>query len=164
MGCDWGLCPAHRLLLLGFNSRTPCGVRPQQPWQHTPTAQVSIHAPRVGCDADRSSVFMISLVFQFTHPVWGATRRPRYVLNRSNRFQFTHPVRGATQKSASPLSWLSVSIHAPRAGCDNYLILTTMTAKGFNSRTPCGVRHVVLTDLGSAEVVSIHAPRAGCDN
>ncbi len=49
VGCD-RLCPAPRLLLLGFNSRTPCGVRPSTRLQPKYVRQVSIHAPRVGCD------------------------------------------------------------------------------------------------------------------
>ena len=36
--------------------------------------RISIHAPRVGCDPGRLA-FMSSVVrFQSTHPVWGATR------------------------------------------------------------------------------------------
>ena len=34
----------------GFNSRTPCGVRPGDPQEGGAIFQVSIHAPRVGCD------------------------------------------------------------------------------------------------------------------
>ncbi len=101
-------------------------------------------------------------VFQFTHPVRGATmanlienreetrfnsRTPcgvRLVLRRrclvALLFQFTHPVRGATSRHNQLTIRISVSIHAPRAGCD-----------------------FVLTKLMSVMVVSIHAPRAGCD-
>ena len=80
-------------------------------------------------------------MFQFTHPVWGATpfgthragglgcfnsRTPcgvRRALSRpsstATRFQFTHPVWGAT--AGEPLVQLAlfVSIHAPRVGCDS---------------------------------------------
>ena len=121
-----------------FNSRTPCGVRLNSAkaayesskfqfthpvWgatsslQRPPaTATVSIHAPRVGCDVGRSLSAWCSPMFQFTHPVWGATS-----LRRSKIaplwFQFTHPVWGATWRS-SARCW----------------------GRGFNSRTPCGVR------------------------
>ena len=57
-------------------------------------------------------------------------------------FQFTHPVRGATV------------LEYPYAG----------TQAGFNSRTPCGVRHILSYDWTPEEIVSIHAPRAGCDH
>ena len=79
---------------------------------------VSIHAPRVGCDKGVSTSDLLQRVFQFTHPVWGATvaqedrvaqegrfnsRTPcgvrllatKSVLD-SYKFQFTHPVWGAT--------------------------------------------------------------------
>ena len=34
---------------------------------------VSIHAPRVGCDKLAPDLLGAIAVFQFTHPVWGAT-------------------------------------------------------------------------------------------
>ena len=78
-------------------------------------------------------------------------------------FQFTHPGRGATGIFQLRYRWLAVSIHAPREGCDAYilfglmmLLLFQFTHPGrgatikpsspslkigrFNSRTPGGVR------------------------
>ena len=77
-----------------FNSRTPCGVRLR----------------------DRHQIFDRT-EFQFTHPVRGATS---YNITRSFCvvFQFTHPVRGATLYSSVKRLNSKVSIHAPRAGCD----------------------------------------------
>ena len=123
-----------------FNSRTPCGVRRYQPhyqesydtfqfthpvWGATPQSTlhrhnqrtVSIHAPRVGCDSDCSVRAWFGWWFQFTHPVWGATSKPTYS-TKLLKFQFTHPVWGATPSF-------------------NFLITKR---RGFNSRTPCGVR------------------------
>ena len=58
------------------------------------------------------------LLFQFTHPVRGATLA--WVTNPYTLrvFQFTHPVRGATEHLIVECDGLTVSIHAPRAGCD----------------------------------------------
>ena len=56
---------------------------------------VSIHAPRVGCDFIAWNYFLTEKRFQFTHPVWGATGY------------------GGGQADC-----LRVSIHAPRVGCD----------------------------------------------
>ena len=78
--------------------RTPCGVRPQlasgvlcrtlisihaprvgcdrRPSASPPACSISIHAPRVGCDRLLSSFPYRSLLFQSTHPVWGATYHP----------------------------------------------------------------------------------------
>ncbi len=55
-------------------------------------------------------------------------------------FQFTHPVRGATFVSNDLFEIALVSIHAPRAGCDDA-----------EASSLSGI------------IVSIHAPRAGCD-
>ena len=100
-----------------FNSRTPGGVR------------LEFSAPR-------------DLIprFQFTHPGRGATphaydewlvircfnsRTPGGVrlcsydkFSIALMFQFTHPGRGATNELDDKLTDLSVSIHAPREGCD----------------------------------------------
>ena len=123
---------------------------------------VSIHAPRAGCDQFKQMNEMQDKMFQFTHPVRGATieqaqeeqraefqfthpvRGATYtgvpMFSQINKFQFTHPVRGATEHGATAKLEGDVSIHAPRAGCD----LLTM-------------------GLPSSSSVSIHAPRAGCD-
>ena len=80
-----------------FNSRTPCGVRlralivsmqlvefqfTHPVWGATTDGkasdketEVSIHAPRVGCDSKGISASATATQFQFTHPVWGATGR-----------------------------------------------------------------------------------------
>ena len=57
--------------------------------------QVSIHAPREGCDPN-----------------------PNSTKASKAKFQFTHPVRGATSRSSMPKLQTNVSIHAPREGCD----------------------------------------------
>ena len=38
--------------------------------------------------------------FQFTHPVWGATKYLQYTAHTLKVFQFTHPVWGATTYDA----------------------------------------------------------------
>ena len=148
--------------------------------------RVSIHAPRVGCDASARAFSSLSSVFQFTHPVWGATEAcsealcggfvsihaprvgcdtlPMYFRISALAFQFTHPVWGATNNKRKTRAMTQVSIHAPRVGCDHSLRYNIgRDPNGFNSRTPCGVR---LTDYPHQKLsydVSIHAPRVGCD-
>ena len=78
-----------------FNSRTPGGVR-------------------LVPDSDYSAVGM----FQFTHPGRGATPNGLAKLFEELLFQFTHPGRGATPKDYFTGVVPSVSIHAPREGCD----------------------------------------------
>ena len=105
------------LPLKRFNSRTPGGVRHEFEelrrkiikFQFTHPGRgatvwglrfngrdnVSIHAPREGCDSEKAS-------------------------SRSSmmEFQFTHPGRGATGKNVVRRGFNHVSIHAPREGCD----------------------------------------------
>ena len=100
--------------------------------------------------------------FQSTHPARGATRR--YVCtNEGWRFQSTHPARGATAHKRDHARRIlyfnprtprgvrltlptarapqnTISIHAPREGCDQDI-------------------HPLLRDM----YISIHAPREGCD-
>ena len=56
---------------------------------------ISIHAPRAGCDTD-----------------FGED------IDNCPKFQSTHPVRGATLLPETVAQLLPISIHAPRAGCD----------------------------------------------
>ncbi len=122
---------------------------------------VSIHAPREGCDKSvrMRSLSMLSFnsrtpggvrlrmfdrglpvdTFQFTHPGRGATFVISTIVGVF-QFQFTHPGRGATKESPFLSLERLVSIHAPREGCDALGIK-------FYSRSE----------------VSIHAPREGCD-
>ena len=58
---------------------------------------------------------------------------------------------------------LSVSIHAPREGCDKTYSLEYLIQRSFNSRTPGGVRLPRTPQLLIGNEVSIHAPREGCD-
>ena len=56
-----------------FNSRTPGGVRHEKEVEELTRSNVSIHAPREGCDFFRRLVFGLFTPFQFTHPGRGAT-------------------------------------------------------------------------------------------
>ena len=78
-------------------------------------------------------------------------------------FQFTHPGRGATGKLGSLLRSSTVSIHAPREGCDVVSRRSSRKISSFNSRTPGGVRQLILHSVLYKAEVSIHAPREGCD-
>ena len=86
-----------------------------------------------------SSNILLRVGFQFTHPGRGATVMSKGG-NPKTRFQFTHPGRGATRISAKTILDVLVSIHAPREGCDLFLGWVQRPSRGFNSRTPGGVR------------------------
>ena len=59
------------------------------------------------------------------------------------KFQFTHPGRGATGNVSVHTASVAVSIHAPREGCDFNVGKSKSFGKGFNSRTPGGVRRIL---------------------
>ena len=112
--------------------------------QPTDTASiVSIHAPREGCDLRDWGTINLEAQFQFTHPGRGATPS-KEILEQNYQFQFTHPGRGATSGKSLVIAdivfqfthpgrgatilldllgqlW-TVSIHAPREGCDTIAI------------------------------------------
>ena len=80
--------------------------------------QISIHAPREGCDSGRIDYTSEQYAFQSTHPVRGATGR-KCGRTTDYIFQSTHPVRGATTMAFARFGGLCISIHAPREGCDS---------------------------------------------
>ena len=77
-----------------FNPRTPVGCD-FAGYVQAVAFQISIHAPREGCDM----VFACQVGVQF-------------------QFQSTRPVRGATEHDADLVVDVVISIHAPREGCD----------------------------------------------
>ena len=99
-----------------FNSRTPCGVRLATPITEPRSVQVSIHAPRAGCD--RLSDLAV----------------------KDNRVSIHAPRAGCDNEQDTRANHHPVSIHAPRAGCDRQSLAGAAHQHGFNSRTPCGVR------------------------
>ena len=124
-----------------FNPRTPCGVRPCCSSGMCWIKNISIHAPRVGCDASTLRPPGLDCLFQSTHPVWGATT----TLHISRR--------------------LSLDFN-PRTPCGVRLGRQEergQADKDFNPRTPCGVRLFACLIFHSDFYISIHAPRVGCD-
>ena len=105
-------------LVVSFNPRTPGGVRPDTAPMPLTESKVSIHAPRVGCDASANSGCSCIQRFQSTHPGWGATGDGVTTIEGTKWFQSTHPGWGATRGASTPLMYPHVSIHAPRVGCD----------------------------------------------
>ena len=104
------------------------------------THNISIHAPREGCDSPKINAPFSPLRFQSTHPVRGATI-PKGDKGDRGEFQSTHPVRGATFTTINQICSVFISIHAPREGCD------------------CREHHAISVRPD----ISIHAPREGCD-
>ena len=123
---------------------------------------VSIHAPRVGSDVLQRLPSRDGKSFNPRSPC-GERRAATWKPSSRAVFQSTLPVWGATGASCALLLFVVVSIHAPRVGSDNTLILSIAPfhvsihaprvgsdsqrisaqahGKGFNPRSPCGERH-----------------------
>ena len=170
--------------LVGFNSRTPGGVRLGNVGKAIKLLFVSIHAPREGCDelakvlkpltfvsihapregCDPCSAFAQRCVRRFNSRTPGGVRHlAEEIAKDEAKFQFTHPGRGATCVEIDLPALDEVSIHAPREGCDSagyspadYMAEFQFTHPG---RGATARKHVC--EVGW--VVSIHAPREGCD-
>ena len=79
-----------------FNPRTPCGVRPNGGDSSTMTRDISIHAPLAGCDDARVSSFTEREI-SIHAPLAGCDLCEYPGRVRLYRFQSTHPLRGATR-------------------------------------------------------------------
>ena len=138
VGCDHRRgCPPHRTR--GFNSRTPCGVR-----QHialASTKPISFNS-RTPCGVRHKE-------------------RPRATAQRTS-FNSRTPCGVRRTYSAKPLPPTSVSIHAPRVGCDRSLVYTStyLLVSIHAPRVGCDIVKIIKACFWT---VSIHAPRVGCD-
>ena len=89
-----------------FNPRTPRGVRLRSRFALPRYAQISIHAPREGCDPGRQSARPELPYFNPRTPRGVRRPAPGRPYSRLRRFQSTHPARGATPPRRRPCwSW-----------------------------------------------------------
>ena len=168
-----------------FNPRTPCGVRLPGGGALQVHHLISIHAPRVGCDVDCAVFGGNKLHFNPRTPC-GVRQAPSSRIVKSNQFQSTHPVWGATGVRICGCSFVRISIHAPRVGCDPFFQVWVSASIQFQSThpvwgatrsNPSTASYAVLfqsthpvwgATRGNSHdyysfVISIHAPRVGCD-
>ena len=123
---------------------------------------VSIHAPREGCDKHETKRVSTSSGFNSRTP-GGVRRSVASVPSKRTEFQFTHPGRGATLFKLRVRLVDTVSIHAPREGCDRSTWVLCIFGRTFQFTHP-GRGATAPEDLIIGIVgVSIHAPREGCD-
>ena len=100
-----------------FNPRTPCGVRQDVNGFRATLVCISIHAPRVGCDARAEDLRPIRQISIHAPRVGCDALLCGYTVLQ-DKFQSTHPVWGATALNREDGVILDISIHAPRVGCD----------------------------------------------
>ena len=119
-----------------FNPRTPCGVRRAALLGAAGGGQISIHAPRAGCDLiARGSLRQVAEI-SIHAPRAGCDEFGVVPVAEELKFQSTHPVRGATLKNTPAFRSLCISIHAPRAGCDVCQTLGNSECRQFQSTHP----------------------------
>ena len=159
VGCDLLPSPSPRQLQEFQSTHPVWGATVFAIYRKYESFVISIHAPRVGCDNGRKSQSVAAGIFQSTHPVWGATLTCSKIRRKSKIFQSTHPVWGATDagrvfgvvdKYFNPRppcgvrrmragflgSLISISIHAPRVGCDFRWTKVNAFPKSFQSTHP----------------------------
>ena len=147
-----------------FNPRTPGGVRRYLLLYQQRTSDISIHAPRVGCDLPTQSLSIWTYPISIHAPRVGCDLLLRLSVQYKLQFQSTHPGWGATNQSTSGSIVTQISIHAPRVGCDSLVLFAGVRIiLNFNPRTPGGVRLRVRLRQFPSTKISIHAPRVGCD-
>ena len=145
-----------------FNPRTPCGVRLMPDMSQPGAVKFQSTHPVRGATFKRA-VHLIIQRFQSTHPVRGATIWNLCGLAWTEEFQSTHPVRGATIPELAIRPMATISIHAPRAGCDLAPGAIVDLNEGISIHAPrAGCDGGKTRADGNADI-SIHAPRAGCD-
>ena len=148
--------------LLTFQSTHPARGATGAVTHRMGVAEISIHAPREGCDAARWTASGPAGDFNPRTPR-GVRRPAAWFKIGTGPFQSTHPARGATAyygcfycqrkfQSTHPARGATIGIPAGH----NPLLY-------FNPRTPRGVRRYLTATLDAQTSISIHAPREGCD-
>ena len=141
VGCDFRRA-VRAQEFLEFQFTHPAWGATGVSYRRASAESVSIHAPRVGCDQRPVSSYSFCLCFNSRTP--RGVRQPELLRHHQTleQFQFTHPAWGATSSATSNSTLATVSIHAPRVGCDICISLMVKLLLSFNSRTPRGVRPI----------------------
>ncbi len=147
---------------LNFNPRTPYGMRHGRPIRSFFSSEISIHAPRTGCDSMLFGLKTVKMI-SIHAPRTGCDCCLRLGQIKPFLFQSTHPVRDATAnvEDRGNESW--ISIHAPRTGCDLSLVRRVQPHGKFQSTHPVRDATWRVRQALREWQISIHAPRTGCD-
>ena len=146
------------MLEMTFQSTRPVWGATHRTAYSTTCRVVSIHAPRVGRDWGFTKIWYGRWRFNPRAPC-GARPAIDHLMTLSMAFQSTRPVWGATYFAPHFVYRSGVSIHAPHAGRDPRAAPITIRAARFNPRAPCGARHLVLGLHGESVCFN---PRAPC--
>ena len=147
---------------MGLSFAAPLAGRDMHWWTFIGYYMISIHAPLAGCDR---CPWVTAYRLHYFNPrtPCGVRQVKLKISTYASKFQSTHPLRGATRANQTKIPALTISIHAPLAGCDASVLRRRAKGLNFNPRTPCGVRPVYIFAEHYVNKISIHAPLAGCD-
>ena len=119
----------------------------ERPEETADAVRISIHAPHAGRDDVACVNANSQTLFQSTRPMRGATGEKWVTPIEMFEFQSTRPMRGATRQVEPDDDTSSISIHAPHAGRDPWLMRDIQGMANFNPRAPCGARQQKYTKL-----------------
>ena len=130
-----------------FNPRTPCGVRRAHPFWLT---SLSDFNPRTPCGVRPVKTSSGYEYFDFNPRTPCGVRPGNISAWRKSAAISIHAPRAGCDDDADRLfKHGRISIHAPRAGCDYAIIAWKHSPHNFNPRTPCGVRPWIECDDGA---------------
>ena len=104
-----------------------------------PTRNISIHAPRGGCDPMDAGLYPDPVYFNPRTP-WGVRQCSLGPLHRPVDISIHAPRGGCDSGRTFVSRYFTISIHAPLTGCDPDGRGHESTSADFNPRTPHGVR------------------------
>ena len=98
---------------------------------------ISIHAPRVGSDANGAVSESLPVVYFNPRSPCGERPHLKHTKAYAEKFQSTLPVWGATYK-LRPIDYyvITISIHAPRVGSDQIFMILYLLILEFQSTLP----------------------------
>ena len=145
-----------------FQSTHPLRGATKQYFPNALAEFISIHAPLAGCD--EKNVIQSSYRSNFNPRTPCGVRPPKpQEAAQAAPFQSTHPLRGATAAHLRLGARISISIHAPLAGCD--LPASPHAADDdISIHAPLAGCDVMAIAPWRLSKISIHAPLAGCDS
>ena len=144
----------------GFNPRTPCGVRHAflvfQKWELWFQSTHSLRSATEQNDEESNQIASFN-----PRTPCGVRHKIMSIYDDHAKFQSTHSLRSATATVCQAGKHEQVSIHALLAECDPVPGFDDAPFRGFNPRTPCGVRPTVSgSDQWSAMFQSTHSLRS----
>ena len=146
-----------------FNPRAPYGARPPRPATVPAIQPISIHAPHTGRDSLALIFCLISLTFQSTRPIRGATNGlSNNMLCNDISIHAPHTGRDSTWGAPSATCWGFQSTR-PIRGATRPACARPCRRAYFNPRAPYGARLKINIMLAVAQDISIHAPHTGRD-